>query len=479
MKFQLENIGIIEKADIDLCGLTVITGKNNAGKSTIGKALYAVIEGGRNIPEKYDNDLKSQIYNVLFSVVRDFSELRAIVRQSRISDKANIEIENIFSDYKEIWNIINFRQVYANNFSTDEIEELIHELDEFDVKKLFDEINIVRQENGQNVMRFRSKDESQIHVKNTQKKLEQILNKINQSPDYESYTRESINSVLTAEFLNQIQPIKWNVENSSICIRNEKDIIAKVIIKENKVVRSRINDFDNNFDRVIMIDNPMILDDLDVENSATRYMLFDDDDFLSSKDLNHISSLKRLIHNPKSKTVLEHTEIAKQTAHIEEKLGKMISGNFTTDTDGRYLVSTDGKKLRISNMATGAKMVAILTILLREGMIKKNTVLILDEPESHLHPEWQNIFAEIIVMLMKEIGVKIIMTTHSPNFFYALDTYARKYHVLDRCSFYQAICQGNGHSLIEDVSNDVGKIYSDFLNYLLEMKDLRNKLDEQ
>lgn len=34
MKLSLRNVGMIDKADIEIGGLTVIAGKNNCGKST-------------------------------------------------------------------------------------------------------------------------------------------------------------------------------------------------------------------------------------------------------------------------------------------------------------------------------------------------------------------------------------------------------------------------------------------------------------
>lgn len=42
MQIKLENIGIVKNSSIELNGLTVITGKNNSGKSTVGKTLYAL-----------------------------------------------------------------------------------------------------------------------------------------------------------------------------------------------------------------------------------------------------------------------------------------------------------------------------------------------------------------------------------------------------------------------------------------------------
>ena len=39
MKLHIENIGKLKNADVILDGITVIAGKNNTGKSTVGKTL--------------------------------------------------------------------------------------------------------------------------------------------------------------------------------------------------------------------------------------------------------------------------------------------------------------------------------------------------------------------------------------------------------------------------------------------------------
>ena len=41
MRFVVEGIGKIGRAEILLDGITLIVGENNTGKSTIGKALFA------------------------------------------------------------------------------------------------------------------------------------------------------------------------------------------------------------------------------------------------------------------------------------------------------------------------------------------------------------------------------------------------------------------------------------------------------
>ena len=42
MKFIIENIGSVEKAEVELNNLSIICGENDSGKTTIAKVVYAV-----------------------------------------------------------------------------------------------------------------------------------------------------------------------------------------------------------------------------------------------------------------------------------------------------------------------------------------------------------------------------------------------------------------------------------------------------
>ena len=44
MELQLKNIGMIKEANVKIDGLTVIAGENDTGKSTVGKALFALLK---------------------------------------------------------------------------------------------------------------------------------------------------------------------------------------------------------------------------------------------------------------------------------------------------------------------------------------------------------------------------------------------------------------------------------------------------
>ena len=120
-------------------------------------------------------------------------------------------------------------------------------------------------------------------------------------------------------------------------------------------------------------------------------------------------------------------------------------------------------------------MFSIIKMLLNMGEIDNTTMLILDEPEAHLHPKWQNAFAEIIVLLVKELNVNVLLTTHSPNFMLALDAFMRKYEIAEKTNFYQTDVLEDGFVRYHCVNDDMGIIYQDFLQYLSEVKMLRDK----
>ena len=70
--------------------------------------------------------------------------------------------------------------------------------------------------------------------------------------------------------------------------------------------------------------------------------------------------------------------------------------------------------------------------------IDKNTLLIIDEPEAHLHPQWIVEYARILVLLKKEIGVRILIASHNPDMVAAIQSIGKKEGIGDAITFYQA-----------------------------------------
>ena len=61
MKFTVNNIGLILKAELLLNGITLIAAENDSGKSTIGKALFALIETSNSFEKEYLIEMTNRI----------------------------------------------------------------------------------------------------------------------------------------------------------------------------------------------------------------------------------------------------------------------------------------------------------------------------------------------------------------------------------------------------------------------------------
>ena len=81
--------------------------------------------------------------------------------------------------------------------------------------------------------------------------------------------------------------------------------------------------------------------------------------------------------------------------------------NYLTVNDFTFK-RNDGSVFNLLDCATGIKSFSILQLLIKNGAINDKTLLIIDEPESNLHPQWIIEYARVIVMLNKHFGIKTV-----------------------------------------------------------------------
>lgn len=100
MNIRLKDIGIVSDSTIELNGLTVITGHNNSGKTTVGKVLYSLVDAVSNIENKAASDKYSYVLEQLKNANREFSCRMALKRGI---EKIEVECIRIFflEDYRE------------------------------------------------------------------------------------------------------------------------------------------------------------------------------------------------------------------------------------------------------------------------------------------------------------------------------------------------------------------------------------------
>jgi predicted ATPase len=129
------------------------------------------------------------------------------------------------------------------------------------------------------------------------------------------------------------------------------------------------------------------------------------------------------------------------------------------------------KPLALSSISAGMKAFLIIKRLLELGEIKERNILILDEPEIHLHPAWQLQFAEILVLLQKEFDLTILLATHSPYFLNAVEVYSEKHKIKNRINIYLA--ENNGDtSDVREVTNNIDIIYKQLAMPFQKLEDI-------
>jgi predicted ATPase len=94
---------------------------------------------------------------------------------------------------------------------------------------------------------------------------------------------------------------------------------------------------------------------------------------------------------------------------------------------------------------------------MRTDFLNERHLLIIDEPESNLHPEWQLKYAEIIVKLSK-YGIPLLITTHSPYIVQALRVFSKKEGIADKTKFYLADKVSESSEIV-DVTDNLDKIF--------------------
>ena len=476
MKIRLKNIGIIKDSEIVLDGLTVITGKNNSGKTTVGKTLYSLLDGVSNIQQKAQND---KAYYIRRQLNKVSNTLPDFLRCFRLQRPENAEFFSSYPALKELA----FRKTYQER-SLDENMRLARGLEE--ELSLFEGELIER--NSEcfqywSVLRGSSNEqehESRSSIFNAQKEealwiLHKMFADVEKDPQLIDYARESINQTLQTEFSYQIQPVRGQQGDSKIELLGENTAYFHLTISENRVVNEGVPVFVSvPYQKAYFVDDPFVLDNA-LSWRFSDKMEPDDDAILNpNRIVHHNYKLNSVLRSRRQPSVFEQTILSDTLQEIKEKIDEIIPGTFDFSPEGEYYIQ-NGMKLRIANLAAGSKMFSIIKILLAKGELDNTTMLILDEPETHLHPQWQNAFAEIIVLLVKELGINILLTTHSSNFMLALDAYMRKYHIADKTNFYQTDMLEDGFVRYRCVNDDMGKIYEDFLQYLSEVKVLRDQ----
>ena len=202
--------------------------------------------------------------------------------------------------------------------------------------------------------------------------------------------------------------------------------------------------------KVIFIDTPNSLDTFSFIKNSTL--------LIHRQRLNiHLPEYRVDLILELSQDIVEKSKKSNLYHNIEKLIGGRVFYDKSRDNIYYKKYSLQNKIFKMEDTSNGIKMFGFLQILLLNGTLRKNTVLILDEPEVHLHPKWQLKYAELIVHLVKN-GVKILVNSHSPYMVQALIKYARDENIVDKSNFYLTE-KIDDYALINNVNDELNKIF--------------------
>ncbi len=418
MRIELENVGKIGRARIELDGVTVIAGENSTGKSTVGKMLFSVFKAFYKVEKHIREERADAIYNVF---------KKGSIVSLRRSLKTPV--------FDVIYEMIDEPDAYRGN------EDKIVEKLEVYHKELFS----LPLNKGQG---------EDLEVK--AKKINEYL-----YMEDEELIKLILKKSLGAEFGEKIGHLNFPEEESHISINIRDDAVDFQVLADGEI---EIRHFISLIKEIIYIDDPFVVDDLYRNNLRP----FD--------TLRHRYDLQRKLGRDRDAlewNMLEELSAQKKMRKILNAMQGVCDGEILAETYGSYVYQSEELRdsLEMGNLSTGMKNFVILKQLLQNGSIDENGIVILDEPEIHLHPEWQLKFAEIIVLLQIEFGVHVLLNTHSPYFLNAIEVYTNKYGIGDKCRYYLAE-EKDGRVGMEDVTNEVERIYAKLARPLQDLENM-------
>ena len=182
-----------------------------------------------------------------------------------------------------------------------------------------------------------------------------------------------------------------------------------------------------------------------------------------------VKDVKDFILNKHRKRSRELDSIKKATKEIGNFIEKIFKGmdlSFSlvdVDDTGREnekvtFKNKNGKEFDIDNLSTGEKTLLSKVLYLYFKDVK-NQIILIDEPELSLHPDWQNRVLKLYENFAKENNCQIIIATHSP-------------HIIGSAkSEWIRLLTEDG--VIDNFSNTYGAKFSQILTDIMGVKNLR------
>lgn len=418
MRLCIENIAKVRAADVKLNGLTVIAGENSSGKSTVGKVLFSTVKALAEARNDTDKNRQNAITKQVTSL---YTRLKGAF--SRFENK----------EYDELFPLPqrSFTKMLMDAEDAGTIDDCLRKL------------TIAIQNLESVTPRLKA-----LMLRDLENIAINIKNKDNRAATLKTIMEYSIES----EFMNSICTFGQHSASIRIMMDNDtgKDYL-NIQIEDEKVDKVSVG-YGEPLADATYVESPLYLHMLDT--------LLNADTFREGSSRMHRRSMLP-VHIKDLAEKIDAMRLASPEPLLFDQLDirDIIEGEFLYDAKKRSLsFQQGGKSISPINVASGIKSFGLIQMLLETNTISANKILIWDEPENHLHPQWQILFAKLMVQLSK-MGIPVMVSTHSPYFVQGVRFFAAQQDMEAFINYYLAEVADDGISELREVTSDLNAVF--------------------
>ena len=228
---------------------------------------------------------------------------------------------------------------------------------------------------------------------------------------------------------------------------NKKPKTLKILINEN-FTKIEKNDVKMKIEN-IFVDNPADLKTTNIDNLLRKNAGYD------GKKIDY-KKFERL------------NEVVKGTFELLNPIDYELGEYGYKITDKKEAESNTKTVIPLKNLSHSLKKIVFLKMIVEKQLLKENDILIIDNAENGLHPEMQLIFGETVVLMQKEFGIKVVLTTQSPFLLDSIEVFSEKYGIGDKTHYYLAE-DGN----IKNVDDETRQIYKEIVKPIQELENIK------
>ena len=412
----IKNIGKLPDANLRIGQFTVFAGPNNTGKSFVSKILYSLFDAmNANHPQVHLHNLTAPVRESLENLdiwdnhsaaheTAETPESPINTLGKKIHEMEDLVAQRSWDNYDELLPVIN-----TLNGMTQEFPKFLLEIHK----------SLTQQEKSL------SQQWKESHFANLEESLKSLQDRLAEMKPHD-FMQGGIELMLDRNFTANFQT------QSIFALRDKKEREAKISIPgivdldwvdqdwKFAITHEGVQ-FSQAYSKVLYLESPMYWK---LKNALESFRLSDRNRRIRRKRL---TGVPEYFYDLASELRSEYTgEMDFPELHSKLTGKNVLDGKLVISDTGEILFREKDRSFPLTLTATGVINLGILALLIERKILNKDSFVFIDEPEAHLHPEWQVAMAETLFDLAKG-GGHVVVATHSADILKWLEVHIKKH----------------------------------------------------